>query len=67
MSKFEERGSNIQYSCSTLDECKCEFDISCYSCTHKSRSLWCNCDSCHIKQAHNYMIEKLAREEVCAV
>lgn len=65
MSRFEQKGSDIQYSCLTLDECKCEFDISCYACCHNPRALHSNCDSCHIKQAHNYMIKKF--EEVCVI
>lgn len=63
MTKFEQIGSNRQYSAKTVEEAKIEMDISCYSCTHCSRCLWADCHSCQIRLAHQYMVASLADAE----
>lgn len=66
MTKFEQIGCNRQYSAKTVTEANTELDISCYSCTHSSRCLYNNCDSCAIRLAHQYMVAAMRDNEEVA-
>lgn len=60
MSRFDEKGVNIQMSCTTAAQAKCEMDISCYACTHNTRCLHNNCDRCPISEAHKFVLRHLS-------
>ena len=66
MSKFETIGSDRQYAAKSVEEAKCEKDISCYACVRSPRALYSDCRSCRIRVAHEYMLaalQDIAREE----
>lgn len=63
MSGFEEKGCEKQYLAKNKEECVCEYEISCYTCTHSTKYGWLKCDSCHIRQTHAWKYEMITGEK----
>lgn len=59
MTKFETIGSDRQYAAKSIEEAKCEKDISCYACVRSPRALYSDCRTCQIRLAHEYMLAAL--------
>ena len=62
MTKFENIGTEMQYSAKTIEEANARYEKSCTTCCYRGVYILGGCEHCAIRQAHRLVIAALTKE-----
>lgn len=62
MTKFENIGTELQYTAKTIEQANARYEKSCMTCCCHGVYILGGCEQCAIKQAHKLVVAALAKE-----